>query len=577
MSEDIDPRFCSLETLWKLRSILLIRQLGLVDRPDVKFSVPLTRYILSSHLALPVKTIVMVERPYRTDIHPYAVSAMSYDPAKNSEPTPSTAVLATDLKNRFGTDWHETEAWFRDSWMYIKSGVFLINVCCFEEFMGNSLNERVSVESFIRDMVVASYNVSNIAVELVVLGNPAVASSNRIRSNVADRKNKLKVYRGDNPAGLRHRYGDLTSPDITVGSKELSRALQRAIVRSQSTGKCTASDFDDMTTIRQANLKAKVLNTHSGFDTALERATQFFKNGGKYEGPMSDEEVFSTLRSEASKFVSLLVDERILITLANCKENDAPAKGAYNPSNRGYDPKPYRSGVSSETSGISKNIPTPLKQKATFMDEDDDEPAKTPSKAPTVKAESASTTTTSGTPVGTPAASTPVTPQRPTPQRAPPSSGRSGTGSVMGSTRGTPLTFIDENDDEEPPLPVAKNVKPNLELNSEIDNLASSKVESRGPKSPTIMTPDETGDMSLVGEFIHENSVRYGVAASIIQEISEAGTTGRISSDSAMEVLKTIRSTRESGQSTLEDDLGFTTGTANSNSAVIQLLLQWSS
>lgn len=592
MSEDIDTRFCTVQTLWKLRSVLLIRQLGLANRTDVNFSVPLMRYILSSHLALPVKTVVMVERPYRTDIHPYAASAMSYDPAKNSDPTPSTTVLATDLKNRVQADWDEAEAWFRDSWMHIKTGVFLINVCCFEEFMGNSLNERVCIESFVRDMIVVSYDMSKVPVELIVLGNPAVASSNRIRGNIADRKRKLKVYRGDNPAGLRHRYGDLTSPDITVGSRELSRALYRAIVRSRNTEKCTAADFNDMTTIKQANLKAKILNAHSGFDVAIDRAAQFFKNGGKYEGPMSDEEVFVSLRSETTKFISMLVEERILIKLADFKENDAPAKGAYTPSNRGYEPKPFKSGVSSETSGISKNLPTPLRQKATFMDEDSDEdrtdtPSKAPSKAagkapdksPAVKAETVSTTS-SSTPAPTPGTATPVTPQRQTPQRAPPSSGRSATGSVvgsnMGSARGKPLPFIDEDSDEEKPLPILKSEKPNLDLNSEIDNLGDSKVEARRPHSPTVMTADETADMSLVGEFIHENSVNYGVAPSVIQEITEAGTTGRISSNTAAEVLSMIRDTRCGGFSSLEDELGFTSGTPNMKSPIIQFILKQS-
>ncbi len=38
--------------------------------------------------------IVLVERPYATDIHPHLFSAMSYDPIK-SGPTPSTMGLAS--------------------------------------------------------------------------------------------------------------------------------------------------------------------------------------------------------------------------------------------------------------------------------------------------------------------------------------------------------------------------------------------------------------------------------------------------------------------------------------------------
>jgi hypothetical protein len=567
----LDPSIiscCSVESLWKLRSLILIQQLGLDHRHDVNFSVPLTRYISGSYMALPVRTIVLVERPYRTDIHPYAASAMSYDPAKDPRITPSTAVLATDLKNRLDVDWNETEAWFRDSWMYIKAGVFLINICCFEEFMGNSLNERVSVESFVRDMVVASYNMSGHVVELVALGNPAISSANRIRANVADRKHKLKVHRGQNPAGLRHRFGDLTSPDITVGSKELSRALYRAIVRSSTSPKCTESDFDNMTTIKQANLKSKLVSAHRDLDEDLEQVALFFKNGGKYEGPVSDEQVFTSLRKSASKFMETLIDERVIIKLADLRENDSSAKGAYHSGNRGYEPKSFKQGSSSEVSGMSKNKPTPTPQKTKWLDEED-EAAPTPSKPQPIKSESTTT-------VMTPASSAPQTPQKQTPLRPPMNSGRSVSGqSAMGSAMSSKLKFIDEDSDEDRPVLNLNDEKPDLELNAELDALKSPSVESYRPLSPTMMNSDEAGDMALVGEFLHTNSTNYGVAMSIMQEINEAATTSRASSDVSKEVLEVVRQMRKSGTSTLEDDLGFTDGQAAANSSIIRLILKW--
>jgi hypothetical protein len=546
-----------------------VQQLGLQNRHDVNFSVPLTRYICGSYMALPVKTIVLVERPYRTNIHPYASSAMSYDPAKNPVVTPSTAVLATDLKNRLNVDWHDTEAWFRDSWMYIRAGVFLINICCFEEFMGNSLNERVSVESFVRDMVVTSYNASGIAVELVALGNPAISSANRIRANVADRKYKLKVHRGDNPAGLRHRFGDLTSPDITIGSKELSKALYRAITRSLTVTKCTESDFDNMTTIKQANLKSKLVSAHRDLDEDLEQVALFFKNGGKYEGPASDEQVFTSLRKSASKFMETLIDERVIIKLADLRENDSSAKGAYNSGSRGYEPKSFKQGSSSEVSGISKRQPTPTPQKAKWLDEEDDVVA-TPSKPPQIKSESTTT-------VMTPQSSAPQTPTKQTPLRPASNPARSVSGqSAMNSAMSSKLKFIDEDSEEDRPTLDLSNEKPDLDLNAELDEIASPGVEQRSPRSPTMMTADESGDMALVGEFLHANSVHYGVASSIVQEINEAATSGRASSDVSREVLDVFRSMKASHSgATIEDDLGFVTGVARVESPVIRLMLKW--
>lgn len=560
---------CSVQYLWRLRSLILIQQLGLQNREDVNFCVPLTRYISASYLALPVKTIVLVERPYRTNIHPYAASAMSYDPAKNPTVTPSTAVLATDLKNNLDVNWHDTEAWFRDSWMYIKAGVFLINVCCFEEFMGNSLNERVSIESFVRDMVVTSYNMSGAVVELVALGNPAISSANRIRANVADRKRKLKVHRGDNPAGLRHRFGDLTSPDITVGSKELSRALYRAITRSATVTKCTTEDFDNMTTLKQANLKSRLVSAHRDLDEDLEQVTLYFKNGGKYEGPASDEQVFTSLRKSASKFMETLIDERVIIKLADLRENDSSAKGAYNSGHRGYEPKMFKQGSSSEVSGISRNKPTPTPQKAKFIDDDDDEVTPTPSKPQQIKSEST-------TAVLTPASSNPQTPQKQTPLRPPMNSGRSVSGqSAIGSAMSSKLKFIDEDSDEDRPVLSLANEKPDLALNAELDDMKSLDVESYRPMSPTVMSTDEAGDMALVGEFLHSNSGSYGVPGSIVQEINEAATSSRATTDVSREVLEVVRNMKSSGQSSLEADLGFVDGTPVLNSRIVRLVLKW--
>jgi hypothetical protein len=555
--------------------MILIRELGLLHRPDVNFSLPLIRYISGSCMALPVKTIVLVERPYRTTIHPHACSAMSYDPLKNSDPTPSTAAIATDMKNKLSTDWDEIESWFRDSWMFIKSGVFLINVCCFEEFMGNSLNERVAVERFVRDMIVTSYNMSGVVVELVALGNPAVSSSNRIRSSIADRKLKLKVHRGINPAGIRHKFGDLTSPHITIGSTELTRALYRAVTRSHFIPKCKAEDYDEMTTIKQANVKSRLLSAHRDFDEDMEHVAQFFKNGGKYEGPVSDEQVFVSLRKTASRFMETLIEERVIVMLAGLKENDSTAKGAYSSGHREYQPRPYKVGSSSEVSGVSKSKPTPIAQKAKWLDEEDsapEAPPETPSKPPA--------------PIRTPSADAKVL-KAPAPQMAkqkpvqtPISSGKSvsGQSNVSASRSGTKLKFIEEESDSEPPQLSLENEKPDFDLAAELDKVDKMEVPVKAihrPTSPTTMSEDESGDMTVIGEFLHGSSTRYGVSPSVVEEVNEAASTGRASSDISKKVLDVVKRTRASGESSIEEDLGFVTGDVKLDSAIMKLLLTW--
>lgn len=554
---------------------MLIRELGLLDRPDVNFSIPLIRYISASCMALPVKTIVLVERPYRTTIHPYASSAMSYDLYKNPDPTPSTAAMATDMKNKLGTDWQEVESWFRDSWMFIKSGVFLINVCCFEEFMGNSLNERVSVERFVRDMIVTSYNMSGIVVELVALGNPAISSSNRIRSSIADRKAKLKVHRGINPAGVRHKFGDLTSPQITIGSTELTRALYRAITRSQLIPKCEPEDYDRMTTLKQANVKSRLLSAHRDFDEDMEHVAQFFKNGGKYEGPVSDEQVFVSLRKSTSRFMEVLIEERVVVMLAGLKENDNTAKGAYSSGHRDYQPRPYKVGSSSEVSGVSKSKPTPVAQKAKWLDEDEsatETTPDTPSKPPAPIRTPSSQVNVAKTPA-------PQTPKQ-NPISVPGTGGRSVSGqSTMSNTRSTTkLKFIEEESDTEPAQLSLENEKPDLALTAEldeVDQLETPVKATHRPTSPVTMSEEEGGAMNIIGEFLHGSSMRYGVSPSVVEEINEAASNGRASSDISKKVLEVVKRVNASGESSIEEDLGFVDGEVRLDSPIMKLLLTW--
>lgn len=573
---------CSIEFLWQLRSLMLVKELGLLHRTDVNFTVPLLRYILASCMAIPVKTIVLVERPYRTNIHPYAASAMSYDPLKNSSPTPSTAAIATDMKNKLNTDWNEIEAWFRDSWMFIKSGVFLINVCCFEEFMGNSLNERVAIERFVRDMIVTSYNMSGITVELVALGNPAISSCNRIRSSIADRKSKLKVHRGDNPAGVRHRFGDLTSPSITIGSNELTKALHRAVIRSRNGKICTQDEYDNMTTVKQANMKNKLISAHRDFDEDMEHVAQFFRSGGKYEGPVSDEQVFVSLRKSTSRFMEVLIEERVLLMLTGMKENDNAAKGAYSSGHREYQPKSYRVGSSSEVSGASKSKPTPVPQKARWIEEDDVAPTTpaTPKINPTVPSSTSNNPT-----IVTPDVrnvddknSTPL-PSTPSPLRPHGSGPRSvsGQSTTSVSRSAQKLKFIEEESDSDTPQLSLENEKPDLDLVAEIDNVQMPTRAIHRPSSPVTMSEQECNDMGIVGEFLHASSGQYGVSPSIVEEVNEAAANGRASSDVSKKVLEVIKQTKLSDDSTIEMDLGFVSGQVRIDSPIMRTLLTWAS
>lgn len=93
----------------------------------------MARYILSCYTYLPIKTVIVGEKPYTTDIYPFISSAISYAPSKNRA-TPSTIGMARDMSSNVGTTYLEVETWFGDGWKYLASGVLLVNYNTFVQF-----------------------------------------------------------------------------------------------------------------------------------------------------------------------------------------------------------------------------------------------------------------------------------------------------------------------------------------------------------------------------------------------------------------------------------------------------------
>lgn len=540
-----------IKSAWKIRSLRLVLDLGLISNEERVFTRPVTRYIMNSHMCLPASTIVIAERPYNSDIHPRVSSAMSYDPSKCSSPTPSTAVIATDLKNVMGADWDQCEKWFRESWKHIRSGAFLINLCYFESFMGNSLNERVAVESFVRDMVVASYSMSRTAVNLVALGNPAMSSVDRIRSNIADRSSVVRVHKCVSPASVAHNCGDVMSPSVTLEKKGASKVLLSAIRRSELFEQSTEEEFHIMSTSPQSNIKDRIINAHRSLDADLNLVEQFFKQGGEYKGPVSDSELFQSLRSNLTKFIDTIIDTRVLARLTEPQDSGAYAKGAYSSSRRAYEPKFFKQGPSSEVSGHSKSRPSPSVQRATWLDDDADQTPSTPSMDKRIDISSASE----------------ITPAAPTPQSSSPeprvvvpkarSVADAGNQSVRSTS--TPyrsvsqLKFIDEEGGDS-----GSGTRPS----------SSDSTHDNG----VIMTRGEMSDMALVGEFMYGGKP-YEFEDQVVSEINKAAATGKATSSESISLLEAVRKTRVAGDSAVAIDLGFVNGTVNSESPIVSTLL----
>jgi hypothetical protein len=206
--------------IFELECRRYLAEIGLTKSLDKKYSVPVAAYVLCTSMALPVKTLMVGERPYSTDIHPSVSSAMSYDPSK-TRATPSTMGIAMDLQVTLGCKLMEVERWFRDSWTYMLSGVVIVNC-----------------------MIECSHMISPSKIDVICMGVPSqnvvdsmLRSMGKLRS-IASKK----TY--PNPAVWSKRgVCDTGSRGYTFGKKGTSQSILNAIVRSKDYPELTIQDY----------------------------------------------------------------------------------------------------------------------------------------------------------------------------------------------------------------------------------------------------------------------------------------------------------------------------------------------
>lgn len=105
--------------------------------------------------------MVVIERPYFTDIFPEVFSAMSYDPLR-SGPAPATAGAASLLVGLSSLAETHLEEWFRDSWGYMRSGAVVLNVCFRYKFMEpQAQQEKLEFQRLLRAIAVESMDDSS--------------------------------------------------------------------------------------------------------------------------------------------------------------------------------------------------------------------------------------------------------------------------------------------------------------------------------------------------------------------------------------------------------------------------------
>lgn len=212
-----------------------LADIGAPFKVSVHYASPVMRYVMSTCMGIPFKTILVGERPYATDIHPHVSSAMSYNPLK-STPTPSTIGIARDVSCNTDLTYVEVEEWFRDSWTYISSGTLVVNCVVFEKFTSSySLSEVVPFQRWILALLSISHALSDSKVDIICMGVPAESTVDSIMRSLGKSRSQTRKLRYPNPAIIsKKRVGDARSQVHTFGFPSTSAAISTAIHRSRT-------------------------------------------------------------------------------------------------------------------------------------------------------------------------------------------------------------------------------------------------------------------------------------------------------------------------------------------------------
>jgi hypothetical protein len=540
--------------LFKRRCERLILDLDF-NNSNSHITIPLCRYIMCIPYAIPIKHIVLGERPYATDILPYAASALSYDPMRQKDPPPSVEYLAHDLVNNTKMDYDTAVTWFRDSWKFLLQGVLLLNVCTFFKFNDvKSEKERVYMEEFLRDIVFASVSISQCKVHVYAMGNPAQHSANRIKSSMINLKHLVAIHRCINPAALQHKYGDQKSQDITLKSPTTSRLLSQIII-STLAGKPILSkqDYYKMTTLESDFTRASTLS--DSLAGRFDEIFQYFRSNDKLLAENTDlATIFQRAGEELRELSISFQSIRVGITFMNKSEPSGTAKSAYYNQRKPYNKSTYSTGTSSRVSSSASGAG--INRTVGFGDESADEssfagivtPASTTHQIPTISN----------------ILETPTTPTPATITKFKPETGSIQAKSVTGviSNQTVSIGFGDSSSDasdDDAPVQSSKSITGIL------------KIFGKGNNN---LSEADHNDMSLVSDFLESNN-EYDVSQKIKDDIGDTLRNRQAGGKISQEILATIRNMREdSNQPSVENALGYEDGKKDVLSDIIQLIMK---
>lgn len=339
--------------------------------PWSELTYPLSIYINAIPKVSKISTIVVVERPYKTNIYPDAFSAMSYDP-RLSGPTPATSGAATLISGFCDLDAAVIERWFRDGWAHLDKGVVLLNVCFNKRFMdSDSQHEKLEFQKLLRAIIVYSVDAAHSKGVVVTMGNPAKSVVTQVLSNLGALRSKVTLRHMPNPAVLSHRKGDSASRRITKEYTGTLKFLAALVVSHPLTVSSRIPELYSLSTSTMARASEMAFNLAE----QMQRALDEHRRGSALE-PQTLESVMKGMIGGLQSLGTELAKLNIDAAIANSKGPPKPAQPAAYGSRSYQRPEFVRRAVTAgSASQVSVRNESSMKSVSlgSFSRDDDDE------------------------------------------------------------------------------------------------------------------------------------------------------------------------------------------------------------
>lgn len=330
----------------------------------------LCRYICSIYSVEFIRTIIVVERPYHTEIYPEAFAAMSYDPAL-SDPTPATLGAATLVSGYSSLPVVDLERWFRDSWMALPCGVILLNVCYGGKFMEPTAQlEKLEFQRLLRGIILHNTENTRGACVVLAMGNPAKSVVTSTLSSLGVHRSRVTLKSMPNPAVLSHRSGDSASRKITAEYPGALRYLSSVISSTTSSPLYQPWTFESL-----IMSKTNLPSTAAGLAASLREIRQWLDKPTTLE-PQTFADLLQSTADALDTFGREVTTFAVELKVANSKKPGKVGQGTSWGPRPGFGARSVTGGTSSQIS--VSNPPSAAKSLGGFADEDSPQEEVTP-------------------------------------------------------------------------------------------------------------------------------------------------------------------------------------------------------